>query len=92
MFYIGYRKICDFIKFKTKRAFGDDVKNNVMTMDMSNDEQIKLAQKIRECNSYTKTRNNNMTKEKSDILNNAKKLLKGKKWFIMILSHYHINE
>ena len=70
MVYKGYKKTYDFTKDKTIHAFGDDIKKGVITMDKANDEQNKLAQKIREFKSNTKPRNSNMMKEKSDVINN----------------------
>ena len=46
----------DFMKDKTTCAFGDDIKNGDM-MDIANDEQNKIAQKIREFKSNTKPKN-----------------------------------
>ena len=74
--YKGYRKTDDFAKEKTIRAFGVDIKNGDIMIDKANGLQIKLAQK--KLNSNTKPRNPNMAKEKSDVLNNAITLLKGR--------------
>ena len=57
-------------------AFGD-IKKGAMTTDMENDNENKLAEKIKEFNSSTKPRSTNMAKEKSDVINNVKTLLKG---------------
>ena len=39
MFQTEYRKTYNFTKFKTIRTFGNDIDNEVMTMEMENGEQ-----------------------------------------------------
>ena len=38
----------DFTKFKTIQSFGDAIKNGIITMHMTNDEQNWIANSIRE--------------------------------------------
>ena len=47
MVYKGYNKTFDFIKFKTIRVFGNDIKNHFINMSMANDEQNHLGKHIR---------------------------------------------
>ena len=63
MFYKGYRNTYGFKKDKTIHAFGDDIKNGVITMDKENEEKNKLSQK------FTKPTNPNMVNEKSEVMN-----------------------
>ena len=46
MFYKGYRKAYGFTIDKTIRAFIDDMKSGVTTMDQANNEQNKSAKEI----------------------------------------------
>ena len=39
MFYKGSNKTYDFRNFKTIRAFGNEIRNNVITLDTANIEQ-----------------------------------------------------
>ena len=39
MFYKGSSKTYDFRNFKTIRAFGNEIRNNVITLDTANIEQ-----------------------------------------------------
>ena len=43
---IEYRKIYNFIKIKAIDTLRDDIQNVVMTINMANHEQKKLAQKV----------------------------------------------
>ena len=45
--YRGFKTIFDFGKFKTMPSSRDAIRNNIITMDMANDEQDKLAKKIK---------------------------------------------
>ena len=42
MFYKGSNKTYDFRNFKTIRAFGNEIRNNVITLDTANIEQATL--------------------------------------------------
>ena len=82
-------KTYDFLKFKI-RAFGNAIKNGIITMYMPNDEHNKFAKSIKEFTSKTKLSNPNMKKEKDNIINSAMPLLKGRKmvrikWNILII-------
>ena len=63
MLYKGYKKH-DFMKDKTTCAFGEDIKNSDIMMDIANDEQKKITQKIREFKGNIKPKKYNMIKEK----------------------------
>ena len=45
MVYEGTNKTYDFRKFKTIHAFGNEIRNNVIDMNMANEEQNKLLEK-----------------------------------------------
>ena len=48
MVYEGSNKTYDFRKFKTIRVFGNEIRNNIINMNMGNDEQDQLSEHIRE--------------------------------------------
>ena len=48
MVYKGYNKTYDLRKFKTKRVFGNEIRNNIINVYMANDEQNYLAKYIKE--------------------------------------------
>ena len=57
MVYKATNKTYDFIKFKTKRAFGGEIKNNVINEDMANDEQNELLKYIEKFSRSTRPNN-----------------------------------
>ena len=57
MFYKTTNKTYDFRKFKTIRTFGNEIKNNVINLDMTNNEQNELLKYIDEFNSRTRPQN-----------------------------------
>ena len=48
MVYKGSNQTYNFIKFKTIRIFGNEVRNNIINMSMVNDEQDQLLRRINE--------------------------------------------
>ena len=76
--YEGSNKTYDFRKFKAIRTFGNEIRNNIISMSMANDEQNQLPKHIREFNSKTRPQNYESRKVKEDVLNSAKALLKGR--------------
>ena len=57
MVYKATNKTYDFRKFKTIRAFGNEISNNVINDDMVNDEQNELLKYIQEFSSRTRPNN-----------------------------------
>lgn len=45
MIHKGYKKLNDFIKFKTIQTSGDAFKNVIITIHIANDEQHQLTKK-----------------------------------------------
>ena len=54
MVYKATNKTYDFRKFKTIRAFDNEISNNVINEDMVNDEQNELLKYIQELSSRTR--------------------------------------
>ena len=57
MVYEGTNKTYDFRKFKTIRAFGNEIRNNVIDMNMANKEKNELLEYINRFKSRTKPNN-----------------------------------
>ena len=77
MVYKGTNKIYDFRNFKTIRAFGTEIKNNVISLDTANIEQASLLSYI---NDFIKTRSRDPEKRKlkADVLNSVTSLVQGR--------------
>ena len=84
MVYKSTNKTYDFRKFKTKCAFGSEIKNNVINEDMGNVEQNELLKHIEEFNSSTKSRNPELKKLKREVLNSALVLLEGREMVFIV--------
>ena len=78
MVYIATNKTYDFRKFKTIRAFGSEIRNNVVDIDMANNEQINLIMYIEEFSRSTRPRDPELKELKKEVLDSAIALLKGK--------------
>ena len=85
MVYEGSNKAYDFRKFKTIRAFANEIRNNIFDMSMVNDEQDQLLRYINKLKSKTKPHNLESEKVKEDVLNSASALLKGREMVIKAL-------
>ena len=64
MVYKGSNGTYDFIKFKTIRVFGNEIRNNIINMSMENDEQDQLLKRINEFKSKTRPQNSKSKKSK----------------------------
>ena len=68
----------DFRKFKTIRAFGNEIRNNVIDMNTANEEQNELLEYISRLRRRTKPNNPKSKKLKKYVLDSAKALLEGR--------------
>ena len=77
MVYKGTNKTYDFRNFKTIRAFGNEIRNNVISLDTANIEQANLLSYI---NDFMKTKPRDPEKRKlrADVLNSVTGLVKGR--------------
>ena len=77
MVYKGTNKTYDFRNFKTIRAFGNEIRNNVIGLDTANMEQANLLSYISD---FMKTKPRDLEKRKlrSDVLNSASSLVQGR--------------
>ena len=85
MVYKATNKISDFRKFKTIRAFGNEIKNNVINDDMANNEQNKLLKHIEEFSGSIKSRNLELKELKKEVLDSALTLLQGREMVLKAL-------
>ena len=77
MVYKGTNKTYDFKNFKTIRTFGNEIRNNVISLDMANMEQANLLSYI---NDFMKTKPRDPEKRKlrADVLNSMTGLVNGR--------------
>ena len=78
MVYKSTNKTYDFRNFKTIRAFGNEIKNNVINEDMVNNEQNELLKYIEEFSRSTKPRDPELKKLKKEVIDSAMALLQGR--------------
>ena len=78
MVYKATNKNYDFRKFKTIRAFGSEINNNVISMDTANAEQRNLTIHIKDFVSKTKPRNRELKELTKEVLDSALSLLEGR--------------
>ena len=78
MVYKAADKTYDFRKFKTIRAFGNEIKNNVINDDMANNEQNKLLKHIEEFSESIRPRNLELKELKKEVLDSVLVLLQGR--------------
>ena len=75
--YKGTNKTYDFRNFKTMRTFGNEIRNNVISLDTANIEQANLLSYI---NDFMKTKPRDLEKRKlrADLLNSVTGLVNGR--------------
>ena len=84
MVYKGTNKTYDFRNFKTIHAFGNEIRNNIISLDTANTEQANLLSYI---NDFMKTKPRDPEKRKlrADVLNSVTGLVNGRE---MVLSAF----
>ena len=76
MVYKGTNKTSDFRNFKTIHASGNEIRNNIISLDTANIEQANLLSYISDF-MKTKPRDPEKRKLRSDVLNNVSSLVQG---------------
>ena len=71
MVYKGTNETYDFRNFKTIRAFGNEIRNNIISLDTANIEQANLLSYINDFIRKTKPGNPKKRKLRSDVLNSV---------------------
>ena len=77
MVYKGTNKTYDFRNYKTIRAFGNEIRNNIISLDTANIEQPNLLSYISDF-MKTKPRDPEKRKLRSDVLNSVTGLVNGR--------------
>ena len=77
MVYKGTNNTYDFRNYKTIRAFGNEIRNNVISLDTANIEEANLLSYISDF-IKTKPRDPERRKLRSDVLNSVTGLVKGR--------------
>ena len=70
-------KTYDFRNYKTIRAFRNEIRNNIISLDTANIEQANLLSYISDF-MKTKPRDSEKRKLRSDVLNSVTELVKGR--------------
>ena len=78
MFYEGTSRNYDFRGFKTIRTYGNDIRNNVTSLEAANLEQANLMAHIHDFVKNTKPQDPKQKKLKSDVLDSVHALVKGR--------------
>ena len=78
MVYKGTNETYDFRNFKTMRAFGNEIRNNIICLDTGDLEQANLLSYINDFIRKTKSRNPEKRKLRSDVLNSVSSLVEGR--------------
>ena len=78
MVYKGTNETYDFRNFKTIRAFDNEIRNNIISLDTVNLEQASLLSYINDFIRKTKPRNPEKRKLRSDVLDSVSSLVKGR--------------
>ena len=78
MFYKGSNKTYDFRNFKTIRAFGNEIRNNIITLDTANIEQATLLSYVYDFSKKTRPRNPAQRQLRSDIVDSVISLIQGR--------------
>ena len=88
-------KTYDFRKFKTMRAFGNEIilnnRNNIIDLDEASYEQNQLLNYIKELNKNKKPRDPELKKIKENVFNGIKKHLKAE-YFRALKNHHRVKE
>ena len=82
MLYKGTSKTYDFRNFKTIRTFGNEIRNNVISLDTANIEQTSLLSYINDFTKKTKPRNPAQKKLRAEVLDSVTLLIKGREMVI----------
>ena len=77
MVYKGTNKTYDFRNFKTIRTFGNEIRNNVISLDTANIEQANLLSYISDF-IKTKPRDSEKRRLRADVLNSVTGLVQGR--------------
>ena len=78
MVYKGTNKTYDFRNFKTIRTFGNEIRNNVISLNTANIEQTNLLSYIYDFTKKTKPQNPAQKKLRAEVLDSVTPLIEGR--------------
>ena len=78
MFYKSTAKVYDFRGFKAIHTYGNEIRNNVISLAAANIEQVNLLAHIQDFTKNTKPQDHEQKKLKSDVLNSVRAPVKGR--------------
>ena len=82
MVYKGTNKTYDFRNFKTIRAFGNEIRNNVISLDTANIEQTNLLSYVYDFTKKTKPRNPAHRQLRAEVVDSVTSLVQGREMVI----------
>ena len=82
MVYKGTNKTYDFRNFKTIRTFGNEIRNNVISLDTANIEQVNLLSYVYDFSKKTRPPNPAQRQLKADVVDNVTSLVQGREMVI----------
>ena len=82
MVYKGNNKTYDFRNFKTIRTFGNEIRNNVISLNTANIEQADLLSHVYDFSKKTRPRNPAQRQLKADIIDSVNLLVQGREMVI----------
>ena len=82
MFYKGTNKTYDFRNFKTICAFGNEIRNNVISLDTANTEQANLLSYVYDFTKKTKPRNLAQKQLRAEVVDSVTSLVEGREMVI----------
>ena len=82
MVYKGTNKTYDFRNFKTIRTFGNEIRNNVISLDTANIEQANLLSYVYDFSKKTRPRNPAQRQLKADIVDSITSIVQGREMVI----------
>ena len=82
MVYKGSNKTYDFRNFKTIRTFGNEIRNNVISLDTANIEQANLLSYVYDFSKKTRRWNPAQRQLKADIVDSVTSLVQGREMVI----------
>ena len=82
MVYKGNNKTYDFRNFKTIPTFGNEIRNNVISLDTANIEQANLLSHVYDFSKKTRPRNPAQRQLKADIIDSVNLLVQGREMVI----------
>ena len=89
MVYKSTSRNYDFRGFKTIRTYGNDIRNNVISLKAANLEQANLLAHVQNFVKNTKPQDPEQEKLKSDVLNSVYALVKGRELMYNAFNAFH---